>query len=192
MYSTTWDETDATEKAISEFFEFRYRQWPTDSFLRQGWSWMEFEYPQPIHTDMVNVSAAQHTSLRFSDTTDNRGKGFDISTMQNDSSKVAEGANYESQWERVLTGENNDMIDYVLITQWNEWVAEKFWDESTGEAYMVDGFNAEYNRDLEPSRNSGYGDNYYMQTIQNIREWKYSDPVHYNLSLIHISEPTRP
>ena len=180
MYSTTWDETDATEKAISEFFEFRYRQWPTDSFLRQGWSWMEFEYPQPIHTDMVNVSAAQHTSLRFSDTTDNRGKGFDISTMQNDSSKVAEGANYESQWERVLTGENNDMIDYVLITQWNEWVAEKFWDESTGEAYMVDGFNAEYNRDLEPSRNSGYGDNYYMQTIQNIREWKYSDPVHYN------------
>ena len=180
MYSTTWDETDATEKAISEFFEFRYRQWPTDSFLRQGWSWMEFEYPQPIHTDMVNVSAAQHTSLRFSDTTDNRGKGFDISTVQNDSSKVAEGANYESQWERVLTGENNDMIDYVLITQWNEWVAEKFWDESTGEAYMVDGFNAEYNRDLEPSRNSGYGDNYYMQTIQNIREWKYSDPVHYN------------
>ena len=178
MYSTEWNEADPTEAAISGFFEFRFRQWPTDSFLRKGWSWIEFEYPQPIHTDMVSVSSAQHTSLKFSSMSDNRGKGFDLSTMTNDASKVAEGANYQSQWNRAISGENSDRIEFILLTQWNEWVAEKFWDETKGEAYMVDGFNQEYNRDLEPVKN-GYGDNYYMQTIQNIRTWKYSKAKHY-------------
>ena len=178
MYSTVWDTDDVTEKAISELFEFRYRQWPTESFLRQGWSWIEFEYPQPIHTDMVSVSSAQHTNLKFSDTSDNRGKGFDLSTMKNDPSKVAEGANYASQWERVLSGDNHDRIKYVMLTQWNEWVAEKSWDQNQNRAYMVDGFNQEYNRDMEPVKN-GYGDNYYMQTIQNVRKWKYSEAKHY-------------
>ena len=177
-YSTTWDETDSTEYAISEFFDFRYRQWPNESFLRKGWSWMEFEYPQPVHTDMINVSAAQHTSLKFSETTDNWGKGFDRSTMTNDSSLVDSGANYASEWETVLSGDSSDQIQYVMLTQWNEWVFTKFWDSSEGKAYSVDGFNAEYNRDMEPVKNA-YGDNYYMQTIQNVREWKYTDPVHY-------------
>ena len=93
MASTTWDQNDATEKAISEFFDFRLRQWPTESFLREGWPWIEFEYPQPLHTDAVNVSVAQHTSVKMSERTANRGRGFDLSTMKNDPSKVAEGAN---------------------------------------------------------------------------------------------------
>ena len=178
MASTTWNESDPTEKAISEFFDFRLRQWPTDSFLREGWPWIEFEYPQPIHMDVVNVSAAQHTSVKMSETTANRGKGFDISTMKNDSSKVAEGVNYESQWERVLTGEHSDMIRFVNVTGWNEWVALKL-DDAAERYFMVDQFNEEYSRDLEPVKGES-GDNYYMQTIRNIRDWKYSDPVHYN------------
>ena len=178
MDATEWNESDPVEKAISEFFDFRLRQWPTDGFLRKGWSWIEFEYPQPLHTDMVSVSSAQHTSLKFSNTTDNRGKGFDITTMKNDPEKVASGPNYQSQWERVFSGEHSDKIKYVMITQWNEWVASKFWDESKSQAYMVDGFNQEYNRDLEPVKN-GFGDNYYMQTIQNIRKWKYTEAKHY-------------
>ena len=177
MYSTVWDTDDVTEKAISELFEFRYRQWPTESFLRQGWSWIEFEYPQPIHTDMVSVSSAQHTNLKFSDTSDNRGKGFDLSTMKNDPSKVAEGANYASQWERVLSGENNERIRFVNLTGWNEWIALKLSD-SSDRYFMVDQFDYEYSRDLEPMK-GGYGDNYYMQTIQNIRKWKYSEAKHY-------------
>lgn len=31
---------------------------------------------------------------------------------------------------------------------------------------------------MEPVKN-GYGDNYYMQTIQNVRKWKYSEAKHY-------------
>ena len=177
MASTEWDEKDPTEAAISNFFDFRFRQWPTESFLRKGWPWIEFEYPQPIHTDVVNVSAAQHTSVKMSEQTANRGKGFDLSSMTNDPSKVAEGVNYQSQWNRAISGENSDRIRFVNVTGWNEWIALKLSD--TSERYfMVDQFNAEYSRDLEPVKND-CGDNYYMQTIQNIRKWKYAEAKHY-------------
>ena len=113
----------------------------------------------------------------MSERTANRGRGFDLSTMKNDPSKVAEGANYASQWERVLSGENNERIRFVNLTGWNEWIALKLSD-SSDRYFMVDQFDYEYSRDLEPMK-GGYGDNYYMQTIQNIRKWKYSEAKHY-------------
>ena len=91
--------------------------------------------------------------------------------------QVAEGANYASQWERVLSGENNERIRFVNLTGWNEWIALKLSD-SSDRYFMVDQFDYEYSRDLEPMK-GGYGDNYYMQTIQNIRKWKYSEAKHY-------------
>ena len=176
LSSTEWDTDDYTEGAIADFFDFRYRQWPNDSFLRNGWPWMEFEYPQPVHTDAINVSVAQHTSLKMSSTDDNWGRGYDWSMMQNDSTLVDSGSNYESQWETVLYGDEADSIRFVNVTGWNEWIALKL--GSSTPYYMVDQFNQEYSRDIEPM-SGGHGDNYYMQTIQNIREWKYTDPVHY-------------
>ena len=47
-----------------------------------------------------------------------------------------------------------------------------------GRIQTVDQFNEEYSRDIEPCVN-GFGDNVYMQMIQNIRKWKYTDPVGY-------------
>ncbi len=188
MYSTMWDETDERESAIEDTFDIRYRQWPTESFLRLGLPWVEFSYPQPIHTDFISVSCAQHTATKFSETTDNRGKGYDYSRMVNDSSMVAEGPNYQAQWDRAISGEHSEMIKYVLCTQWNEWVATKFLDND-GKAFMVDNFNAEYSRDMEPCYD-GFGDNYYMQTIENLRRFKYSEGVHYlhDLHTIDISD----
>ena len=177
MYSTMWDADDEKEAAIEATFDFRYRQWPTESSLRLGLPWVEFSYPQPIHTDFINVSCAQHTSTKFSETTNNRGKGFDYTRMVNDSSLVPEGPNYQAQWDRAISGEHSEMIKYVLCTQWNEWVATKFLDND-GKAFMVDNFNAEYSRDMEPCYD-GFGDNYYMQTIQNLRRFKYAEGVHY-------------
>ena len=177
MGSTVWDESDPTEQAISEFFDFRLRQWPTEGFLRDGWPWIEFEYPQPLHTDVVNVSTSQHTSVKMSELDVNRGKGFDLAQMKNDPEKAASGPNYQSQWERVFSGEHHEKIRFVNVTGWNEWVALKLSD-ATNKYFMVDQFNAEYSRDIEPMK-GGYGDNYYMQTIQNIRKWKYTEGKRY-------------
>lgn len=179
MRTTTWDTSNAEELAISETFHFRERQWPTDSFLLKGLPWVEWEYPQRIHTDFVNVSCAQHTAGNFSNMSDNWGKGYDRSRMVNDSSLVAEGVNYQWEWKTVLENEKRDRIKYVLCTQWNEWTATKFWLEGATQAHMVDNFTEEYSRDMEPCYD-GYGDNYYMQTIQNLRKFKYAEATHYN------------
>lgn len=39
---------------------------------------------------------------------------------------------------------------------------------------MVDLFNEEYSRDIEPME-GGYGDNFYLQLVRNIRKFKYGD-----------------
>ena len=138
---------------------------------------MDFEYPQLLYTDTVSVSVAQHTTVKMSNRSENRGRGYDFIAKENDASRAVEGCNYETQWQRVFTGMDRDRIRFVNVTGWNEWVALKLSDES-GQYFMVDQFNPEYSRDLEPVRGE-YGDNYYMQTIQNIRTWKYSEAKHY-------------
>ena len=70
-----------------------------------------------------------------------------------------------------------------MITGWNEWVAGRWIHDgsfalnflgapvATGEGYMVDAYNREYSRDLEPMK-GGYTDNYYYQMIDGIRRFK--------------------
>ena len=174
-WNTTWDESDSLEKEISETFEFRLRQWPTEDFNENGIPWMEFTYPQPVHNGWMNVSVAQHSqTVAFSDTDKNWGRGYNFETKVNDHEHFREGINFDQQWETVYDA--GDDVQYVFITGWNEWVAEKM--IFNGRIQTVDQFNEEYSRDIEPCKN-GFGDNVYMQMIQNIRKWKYSTPVTY-------------
>ena len=70
----------------------------------------------------------------------------------------------------------------LLITGWNEWIAgctrldqpQSFCNGQADFLY-VDNFNAEFSRDAEPMRNYngyGFGDNYYYQMIDYIRQFK--------------------
>jgi hypothetical protein len=67
---------------------------------------------------------------------------------------------------------------FVFLTGWNEWVAEKI-RLNDREYFMVDTFNAEYSRDIEPSRSSGMKDYAYFQTIMNIHNDNFAPAVHY-------------
>jgi hypothetical protein len=68
----------------------------------------------------------------------------------------------------------------LLITGWNEWTAS-IWEKpgvimlgrktGTGQGYIVDEFNMQFNRDLEPMK-GGYGDDYYWQLVENMRRYK--------------------
>lgn len=161
------------------FFEFRTRQWPINDYTKpDGAAWMEFQYPQPLHTDWISVSVAQHYSVRFSDTIGTHGRGWNESTGENEHESYGKGLNYQSQWDTVFDyqkdGEN---VKYAFITGWNEWVAEKLYDGST--YFMVDQFNEEYSRDIEPCVNEKVADNFFMQTIRNIRTYNYSEAKHY-------------
>jgi len=68
----------------------------------------------------------------------------------------------------------------LLVTGWNEWTASVwerpgvvFLGKSTkqGEGYIVDEFNMDFDRDLEPMK-GGYNDNYYWQMVANLRRYK--------------------
>ena len=174
-WNTTWNQNDPLEKQIAETFEFRLRQWPTEAVNDNGIPWIEFVYPQPVHNGWMNVSVAQHAkTVAFSDREKNWGRGYDFEKGVNNSEKFREGINFDQQWKTVY--EAGDNVQYVFITGWNEWVAEKM--IYNGRIQTVDQFDEEYSRDIEPCMN-GFADNVYMQMIQNIRKWKYSSAVAY-------------
>jgi hypothetical protein len=68
----------------------------------------------------------------------------------------------------------------LMVTGWNEWTAAVwetpdvvFLNRKTvaGQGHMVDQFNMEFNRDIEPM-SGGYRDNYYWQFVANMRRYK--------------------
>ena len=73
--------TDAQEKALSEFFDFRVTQWPiaapvNEPVYENGAPWISFEYPQTSQQGWINLSIAQHVSVCMTDTRASRGRGW--------------------------------------------------------------------------------------------------------------------
>lgn len=143
------------------------------------WPWLE-DSPQiggwangntARQREMVSVAAAQHP-------TSNMGKSFSNGKQPSASKQQPEkGIYFTEQWERALKLDPQ----FVLVTQWNEWMAQRFL--STGsdyflgkrlpkdETYFVDAYSAEFSRDLAPMK-GGYGDNHYYLLTDYIRKFK--------------------
>lgn len=207
LYPDTWFYVDGKpciigveEGNINGFFTVKAAQWPNEGYKQNGWPWMDFEWPQRIFSDKngnpsaISVSIAQHNrSVTFSDSSlygyaYNRGRSFNGVKDDNvsmeayraafdaDNSITALGLNFQSQWDRAIASG----VPYVLVTGWNEWVAQR----QNGKAlrgddslvYFVDTASMEFSRDAEMMR-GGYFDNYYMQLISNIQMLKGSAPV---------------
>ena len=96
------------------------------------------------------------------------------------SKDAAKGLFFEEQW-RVADHVGAPML---MVTGWNEWTAAVwetpdvvFLNRKTvqGQGHMVDEFNMEFNRDIEPMR-GGYRDIYYWQFVSNMRRYKGMAP----------------
>ena len=92
--------------------------------------------------------------------------------------KTENGLQFAEQWRRVFEVDP----EVVMITQWNEWIAQRFLAPASktqyagrpmkeGDTYFVDVFTEEFNRDIAPMK-GGYTDNYYYQMVSNIRKFK--------------------
>ena len=187
------ESSNAQEKQFAAFFDFRVTQWPTAAPVNEpvyeyGAPWIEFELPQRSQEGWISVSIAQHVSVNMTDTKKSRGRGWYPTALKknqwtgkNDHDNWRQGLNYQAQWNTVLdmTPEQKAQdARFVFLTGWNEWVAEKI-RTGSGTYYMVDTFNAEYSRDIEPSRSSGMKDYAYFQTIMNIHNDNYAPAKHY-------------
>ena len=166
------------------FFTYREPQWPNEQQKTNGWPWMDFNYPQRVFTnnkgkaEAISVSVAQHSgTVRFSDSAiygdrTNRGRSFHNGKTGLAEDSALYGYNFEEQFERAIEAD----VPYILVTGWNEWVAQRQDPGGNNRVNFVDTCSMEYSRDIEPMR-GGYFDNYYMQLINNILRYKGGAPV---------------
>ena len=185
------------EANIDDFFCMKQNQWPTESSKKNGWPWMDFNWPSRVFRSAydydgaaISVSIAQHSgTVAFSDSSlygnyTNRGRSFttekkatdaalkaSYEAWQADPSLTNHGLNFQAQFDRAIESE----AMYILVTGWNEWVAQR---QNTGSdrIWFVDTSSMEFSRDAEMMR-GGYFDNYYIQLAYNVQRVKGAAPV---------------
>jgi hypothetical protein len=111
-----------------------------------------------------------------------RGKKFTAADYDNGwcLPDKARGVFFQTEWNKA------DKVGppMLLVTGWNEWTAG-IWEQlgvpmlgrptAKGHGYIVDEFNMQFDRDLEPMK-GGYGDDYYWQFVINMRKYKGMTP----------------
>lgn len=174
------------DSPLRDFFTFR-KSWAWMKGARRNeWAWLE-HYPQapgwtvsPSVPEQLSVSVAQHATTKI-------GKSFhhgaepplDAYAVTD---STAYGLYFDEQWRTA----HRVHPPVLMVTQFNEWTAQRFLvtdsahlgetrpgaEPKIGETSFVDAFNAEFNRDIEPSRHPLIRDNYYMQFVSHMRRYK--------------------
>ena len=123
----------------------------------------------------MNVSVASHPAIpfSFSITHDarNYSRAYNPTSGRNESNGTMSGTYYQSCWGQVI----NKRPDTIMLVMWNYWGADKLpaAGNHNGEYMFVDSATVDYSLVIEPAK--GYfQDNYYMQTVRNMRNYKYS------------------
>ena len=154
---------------VLDFFYFKKPQWPFDPIYEDGFPWIEWTYPQPLHGDIMSVTVASHPNVPMSRSitqgVENWGRGWDPLSKTNVSDSVDKGTFFQLQWDHAL--KVNPAL--IFIGGWNEWIAIK--QPWGGEYMLCDAASKEYSRDIEPMR-GGYQDAFLVQMILNIRKYK--------------------
>ena len=156
---------------ILNFFHFARPQWPGDPVYPDGFPWVEWIFPQPMHelSKAMNVTVASHPKvpMSFSLTRDwvNWGRGWNTERQVNIAEDVDKGTFFQRQWDQAILSRPG----MITVGGWNEWIAYKQpWD---GEYMLCDAANKEYSRDIEPMK-GGYMDAFYLQLVKNVRRYK--------------------
>lgn len=174
---------------VKNYFRLKDSQWPNASKLDDGLPWMEFDRyntPDAVYTynglSSMCVTAAQHNATsRLSAVawygSNDRSRSYVNGANSTYSKASYYGHNFGSQWRFAI---ENDP-DLVFVTGWNEWVAQRQNESTTGYSipgepiWFVDAADINASRDIEPMRGY-YGDNYYMQFVDYVRQYKGTAP----------------
>ncbi len=179
--------TDGVSEEVKAFFTLRTSwAWTRGhAWFGEGkdkWPWLDLApqlpgwHEAPNKAECVSVGVSQHV-------TNNIGRSFINSRQPAPAERRPEqGLFFEEQWHHALP----QNPEFIFITGWNEWVAQRFLSDGTqsfqgrvlpaGETFFVDLYDQEFSRDIEPMR-GGFGDNYYWQMVANIRRYKGARPL---------------
>lgn len=167
---------------MQAFFDVKESEWPNGDYNPNSVPWMSWQYPQYIHNGSISVPIAQHSHSRiavsYMDPESSRGYNNVTGTVDPD---FRSGRSFQDMWDTVHL--NDDDIDNVLVTGFNEWMAIKL--NLSGQIGFVDVFNEEFSRDVE-MMNGGYKDNFYMQLVSNIRKYKFTEGQAYDHKMTNI------
>lgn len=176
---------------IRSHFTVRY-SWTWDTGENK-WPWVA-NYPQEpgyvIHNgqyynEQIIVSTSQHPWSKIGKSYHNGAEpAFDKYGL---CKETPQGLYFAEQWTQAF--KLHPVM--VNITQWNEWMAQRFTINSTsqydmvrpvatakfGETYFVDVYNQEFARDIEPSNEPLIRDHYYLQMVDNIRRYRGVHPI---------------
>ncbi|MEE1241716.1 MAG: hypothetical protein U0K56_08305 [Bacteroidaceae bacterium] len=165
--------------------------------MRHSWAWEEGEdkwpwlafYPQKTNYsketgrtvyEQMTVSTAMHPSSSIGKSYSNgREPAVDKYGL---CSVTPYGKFFAEQLKQAISKHPK----VLMLTQWNEWMAQRFIVKSEGEkgytrpgaakaigeTYFVDVYNQEFNRDIEPSSEPLIRDNYYMQMVSGVRRYR--------------------
>lgn len=171
---------------VSEFFRIKASQWPMSAKIDDGFPWMEFDrlltsdavYGLNGRKEVVNISLAQHNqTYKLSAVSwygsNDRSRSWHDGANDPAPDAYLYGYNFEEQFRWAMTIDP----EIIFITGWNEWVAQR--QPSTyqgpvkndGPIVFLDNASLNGSRDVEPME-GGYGDNYYMQMMSYVREFK--------------------
>lgn len=184
---------------VKQFFTLkRSWAWSSNEWFGDGrdkWPWLE-RYPQqygwsesPQVPEQITVSAANHPGRSGGPSIGKSFKDGKLPAVDENylTDYTDQGLQFEEQWGRAH--EVDPQV--VMITQWNEWLAQRTimgedrrqgllnqWAGSyagrpieNGDSYFIDVFSREFNRDIAPMK-GGYTDNYYYQMVAHIRRFK--------------------
>ena len=93
--------------------------------------------------------------------------GKEITVSQDTKDAFVYGLNFQQQWDYVLEQDP----DFVFVTGWNEFVAQRRLEWQGTPAGFPDNFDDEFSRDIEPTKGI-LKDHFYYQLVENIRRLK--------------------
>ena len=153
-------------------------KWPWLDDAPQNFGWHE----SPARPEQLVVTAGHHASA-------NKGRSM-VGGVEPDKAHQhpEQGLQFAEQWQRVAQVDP----EFLFITQWNEWIAGAYAAQREGQpfdgrtltksdSYLIDEYNSEFSRDLEPTKNdtdkAGLADSYYYQMVAGIRRFKGVRPL---------------
>lgn len=179
---------DPLSQEILDYFYFVEPRWPNDTMAsligtpiydpdkKTGYAWIEWTQPLPVRDtslgSYMNVSVASHPAIPFSFSithgAQNWSRAYNPVLGMDSKNGVMEGTYFQACWDQVL----ETMPDTIMLVSWNMWTVLKL-PYQNGEYMYVDTVTLEYSLSIELARGA-YEDNYYMQSAENIRNYKFT------------------
>lgn len=148
--------------------------------------WYETANVSSISKEVVKVADRNGNAMSagaFYQSTDVDGRNYNGTTSVAGDDAYKNGYHFEFEFEAAIASGT----DTILVDCWNEWLAERKTGTTSQAIILEENANAEYSSDIQPMKD-GYGDDYYMQMVDYIKQFKGKFITNRNLNTASTTE----